>query len=84
MSTLAVWYAVFGFGILGLLIFACWVIGLVDILKRRDLDRAHRSAWILVVVLLPLIGTAWYFIQRPTPEADRQKMVDAEMQRHRR
>jgi Phospholipase_D-nuclease N-terminal len=45
-----------------------WVIGLVDIV-RRDLPRQATIAWILVVLLLPLVGTLLYFLLRkPTQE----------------
>jgi Phospholipase_D-nuclease N-terminal len=45
-----------------------WAIGIVDIV-RRPLSRAQTAAWILLVVLLPLIGTLVYFLMRkPTEE----------------
>ena len=44
------------------------VITVVDIV-RRHLGRARTSAWILIVVLLPVIGSIAYWIQRkPTVE----------------
>ena len=57
---------VFGLGALGLLTAILWVIALVDLVgKRTDLDRRQRSAWILVIVLLPIVGSIWYLARRP-------------------
>ncbi|HEU0024839.1 MAG TPA: PLDc N-terminal domain-containing protein [Thermoleophilaceae bacterium] len=45
-----------------------WALGVVDIL-RRDLSGRATAAWLLIVLLLPLVGTLIYFIQRkPTGE----------------
>ena len=45
-----------------------WTIALVDIV-RRPLSRQAKIAWILVVLLVPFIGTLLYFILRkPTEE----------------
>ncbi len=59
---LGVW--VFGLGVLGILTLALWVFALSDLLRRSDLDRRQRSAWILVIVLLPMVGSIYYLIQR--------------------
>jgi hypothetical protein len=49
-----------------------WVVGLVDIV-RRDLPGSTKAGWILVVVLLPVIGTLVYFLfRKPTEEELRQ------------
>ena len=39
---------------------AIWLCGIVDIV-RRDLGRGTKAAWILIVVLLPVLGTILYF-----------------------
>ena len=45
-----------------------WALGIVDIV-RRPLSPVQTAGWILVVVLLPLIGTLIYFLLRkPTEE----------------
>jgi hypothetical protein len=45
-----------------------WALGIVDIL-RRPLSRTQTAGWILLVVLLPLVGTLVYFLLRkPTQE----------------
>jgi hypothetical protein len=76
MQTVALgWIASGGIGILGILIIVCWVLGLLDIFKRPDFDRRKRSAWILIVVLLPVIGTIAYFISRPTLPDERDQAL---------
>jgi hypothetical protein len=45
-----------------------WALGIVDIV-RRHLSPAQTAGWILLVVLLPLVGTLVYFLLRkPTEE----------------
>jgi Phospholipase_D-nuclease N-terminal len=45
---------------------AIWVFGIVDILQR-DLDRSHKAGWVLIVVLLPVLGTiAYWILRRPS------------------
>jgi hypothetical protein len=78
----AVGFWVFGFGILGLLAAILWVVGVVDIVRRDDFDTRQRTAWILVVVLLPIIGTLYYFLRRPTTDAEREKLIRDEAARH--
>jgi hypothetical protein len=73
----------FGFGILGLLIGAVWALGLVDVFRRTDLDRGSRAAWVLIIVLLPLIGTFVYFMRRPTTPEERDRAARATMRQHR-
>jgi hypothetical protein len=66
---------------LGVLLFTlvaiAWVAGLVDVItKRKDLDRAKRFAWILLIVLLPIIGTLLYFALRPTLPDEAKKIIE--------
>jgi Phospholipase_D-nuclease N-terminal len=43
-----------------------WVCGIVDILGR-DLDRSHKAGWVLIVVILPVLGTiAYWILRRPS------------------
>jgi Phospholipase_D-nuclease N-terminal len=45
-----------------------WAIGLVDIV-RRDLSPRATLGWILLVVLLPVVGTLVFFlVRKPTDE----------------
>ena len=56
-----------------------WALGIVDIV-RRPLSPAQTAGWILVVVLLPLIGTLIYFLPRkPTEEEMRHAQQAGEL-----
>ena len=46
-----------------------WAVGLIDIF-RRDLPRGTKAAWVLIVVLLPIIGTITYFLLRKPTEKE--------------
>ncbi len=61
---LAIGTWVFGLGVLGVLTLVMWVFALTDLFGRSDLDRQQRSSWILVIVLLPLVGSIYYLTQR--------------------
>ena len=51
---------------LGVLAVILSVVALVDIFgKRSHLDQRQRWAWILVIVLLPIVGSTLYLVQRP-------------------
>ena len=55
-----------------------WAIGLVDIFKR-PLPRGTKAAWVIIVVLLPIIGTVTYFLLRkPTDEEIRRTRAASE------
>lgn len=69
-------------GILLVLIVALWVVALVDLFRRPDLDRAHRFGWALVVILLPLVGTIAYFAMRPTLPDEADRLIAREVRRH--
>jgi hypothetical protein len=63
------------------------VLTIVDIV-RRDLGARRTSGWILIVVLLPILGSIIYWARRkPTAdEIDKSVAADAELraQAHRR
>jgi hypothetical protein len=71
------WFATFGIGVFGLAIVALWVIGLVDLSRRPDLDRADRMRWILLIVLIPIVGTVIYWVKRPTMPDEAEQIVAA-------
>jgi hypothetical protein len=58
---------VFLFGsIIGLLTFAFWLWMLIDCLTNQGIEGSEKVAWVLVVILLPFIGSLIYlFIGRP-------------------
>jgi hypothetical protein len=65
-------------GILLVLIVIAWVLGLIDVIFRRpDLPRTKRLAWILLVVILPIIGTFLYFALRPTLPEEAEKIISS-------
>jgi hypothetical protein len=48
--------------LLALVAVVAWVVALVDIVRRRDeLSRKQLVAWVLLVVILPAVGTVLYF-----------------------
>jgi hypothetical protein len=42
-----------------------WIFCVVDIFVRRDLSGLARVAWLLAVLVLPLVGALLYLIARP-------------------
>ena len=57
---------------IGIPLLVVWVIGIVDI-ARRDMPRGAKAGWIVIVLLLPFVGTLAYFVLRkPTSEEIRQ------------
>jgi hypothetical protein len=69
------WFLTFGIGIVGVAIVICWVIGLVDLSKRTDLERADRMRWLLLIVLIPIIGTIVYWAKRPLQADEREQII---------
>ena len=60
------------------LIAIAWVLGLVDVVfKRHDLDRTKRLAWVLLIVILPIVGTVLYFALRPTLPDEAEKIISS-------
>jgi Phospholipase_D-nuclease N-terminal len=74
MTPLAVSTAVWVFILVPLLV--VWALGLVDII-RRDLPRGATAAWILIVVLLPFVGTLAYFLLRKPTEKEIEQAQQA-------
>jgi hypothetical protein len=79
---LAVGFWVFGLGLLGVFVLVLWIAALVDLFRRADLDRRQRWAWVLIVVLLPILGTLVYFVRRPVLDEEREQIIAAETRRH--
>jgi hypothetical protein len=53
-----------------------WAVGLYDIF-RRDLPRGTKAAWILIVVVLPVLGTLLYFLLRKPTEKEIEQAQEA-------
>jgi Phospholipase_D-nuclease N-terminal len=65
-------------GFIWLIAVVFWICGLVDLMtKRPDLDGRHRAAWLLLIILLPVLGTLLYFFLRPVLPAERDAMIAA-------
>ena len=48
--------------LLALVAIVAWVVALVDIVRRSEqLARGQLAAWVLIVVILPVLGTVLYF-----------------------
>jgi hypothetical protein len=66
-------------GLLLIAVTIIWICGIADLMtKRPDLDGRHRAAWILIILLFPLVGTLAYFFVRPTLPAERERMIAAQ------
>ena len=61
-----------------------WLLGIVDIIKRR-LDAKHTAAWLLIVLLLPILGTILYWVLRPPDPGDlaRAEAAQRDVRQHR-
>jgi hypothetical protein len=57
-----------------------WALGIVDITKR-DMPRSSKAAWILIVVLLPFVGTITYFLMRKPTETEVRQSMQARAER---
>lgn len=44
-----------------------WAFALIDIFGRDDLSGGWKAVWVLVVILLPFLGTLAYLLFRPVP-----------------
>ncbi len=68
---------IFGFGIMFMFLFwiasiVLWISALIDILKSDFRGGSDKIVWLLVVVFLPLLGAALYFIIGKNQKIDRQ------------
>ena len=68
MSTL-IWAAI------AVAVAVMWVIGIVDIV-RRHLGATKTVAWLLIVLILPVLGTILYWVLRE-PDARELEQSDA-------
>jgi hypothetical protein len=67
MTLLAVSTAVWVFILVPIIV--VWVLGIADII-RRPLSGAATAGWLLLVIVLPIIGTVIYFLTRKPTEAE--------------
>ena len=58
--------------LIGVVAVAAWVVALVDMVRRRSaLRRGQLAAWVLIVIILPVLGTILYFVIGRRPETRR-------------
>jgi Phospholipase_D-nuclease N-terminal len=43
-----------------------WVRAVIDVVRRRDLTPAAKSAWAIIMLLVPFIGLLVYVLLRPS------------------
>ena len=47
---------------LGVVAAIAWIVAIVDMIRRRrELSRGQLAAWVLIVIIFPVIGTILYF-----------------------
>ena len=55
--------------LLGVVAAVAWAVALVDMVRRRSaLTRGQLAAWVLIVVILPVLGTILYFVVGRQPD----------------
>ena len=53
---------------LGAVAIVAWVVAIVDMVRRRaELSRGQLAAWLLIVLIFPLVGTILYFVLARRP-----------------
>jgi hypothetical protein len=63
--------------LLAVFVVVIWIATLVDIIRRRHTRTgAKTAAWILLVIILPVIGSITYFLVNGAPSAGAPRDVD--------
>jgi hypothetical protein len=57
-------------------LFLIWVLTLVDLARRHDLNGGRKVLWALVVLLVPVLGVIVYFVARPPQATARPATLD--------
>ena len=50
-----------------------WGYAVVSLISRPDLGIGAKLLWLLVIILLPLIGSILYFMLRPAPQEQHRR-----------
>jgi len=66
--------------IIAVAVLVAWLLGIVDIF-RRHLDAKHTVAWLLLVLILPIVGTILYWVLRPPDPGDLERTEAAQRDR---
>ena len=57
---------------LGAVAIVAWVVAIVDMVRRRaELSRGQLAAWLLIVLIFPVVGTILYFVVGRRPASAR-------------
>jgi hypothetical protein len=60
-----------------------WGYAIINLFSRHDLDVGPRLLWLLVILVLPLLGSIVYFMLRPAPqEQHRRAQARAKQHKH--
>ena len=54
-----------------------WVMSLVDLFRRRP-GTGKTVAWVLLIIILPFVGSVLYWALRPASAAEIQSYADAD------
>jgi len=52
--------------VVGAPLLALWAYALSEVIRRTDLTGARKLAWLLALILVPVLGLAVYVVARPT------------------
>jgi uncharacterized membrane protein len=55
-----------------------WIAAMLDLFHRADLTGVAKAGWLLVVLVLPIVGTLIYLIVRPRAVEQGHRHVDPE------
>jgi hypothetical protein len=58
MGVVALWFVM-------LLVVIVSIAAIVDAIRRKDLTGGTKALWVLLIVILPVVGTIIYAIARP-------------------
>jgi Phospholipase_D-nuclease N-terminal len=67
-------------GTIAFLLIIVWVLSIVDII-RRHLGARRTAAWLLIVLILPFVGSLLYWALRKPPPDEVKRIADAERAR---
>ena len=60
-----------------------WGYAIINLFSRHDLDVGPRLLWLLVILVLPLLGSIIYFMLRPAPQ-EQHRRAQARAKQHKR
>jgi hypothetical protein len=58
-----------------------WVFALVDIFRRDDMGGVAKALWLVVIILLPFLGTLIYLLLRPAGATKEERVAIDEASR---